>query len=251
MLVDEQQHREAAWRSLPTLGARLIECREHERRLISEELHDSTVQHLVSIDLALMRLKQRIAADNSATELISDIECSLDHAMRELRTATYLMHPLDLQQSDLTTVLETYCEGFARRTNIAVHFRCEAMLDQLIPGAQKALLRVVQEALTNVYKHARASQVSVRCRRRNGLLHLVIADDGITHRLRRSACLRIGVGLSSMRFRLSQFGGSLKLTTSRRGTIVHCMLPADVIQFRPAGVFTSRCTVAPGSSLPA
>jgi signal transduction histidine kinase len=211
------------------LRNRLLASRESERQLISEELHDSTVQHLVGVDLNLMRLKARLKGDAAAQEILNDIELSVASAMQELRVSTYLLHPPDLENDGLELTLRRYCEGFARRTDLAVRFDSDGTIDRLVSPAQKAILRIVQEALTNVHRHAEATQVVVRCRAHGNHLHIVVSDNGLASSKAEPAQVRAGVGLASMRMRLAQFGGGLTISSAMRGTVVHCVRPLQAI----------------------
>lgn len=211
------------------MRSRLLASRESERQLISEELHDSTVQHLVAADLNLMRLKSRLRADAGAQEILADIELSVASAIQELRVSTYLLHPPDLENDGLALTLRRYCEGFARRTDLAVRFDCDGTIDRLVSPAQKSILRIVQEALTNVHRHAEATQVVVRCRAHGDHLHIVVTDNGLARSKVKHAQVRAGVGLASMRMRLAQFGGGMTISSALRGTVVHCVLPLQAI----------------------
>lgn len=211
------------------MRSRLLASRESERQLISQELHDSTVQHLVGVDLNLMRLKARLKGDAGAQEILADIELSVASAMQELRVSTYLLHPPDLEDDGLELTLRRYCEGFARRTDLAVRFDSDGTIDRLMSPAQKAILRIVQEALTNVHRHAEATQAVVRCRAHGNHLHIVVSDNGLASSKAEPAQARAGVGLASMRMRLAQFGGGLTISSALRGTVVHCVLPLQAI----------------------
>ena len=228
-VIENVTHTYEAERMAKDLRSRLLTSQEDERQLISEELHDSTVQHLVAVDLNLMRLKSRLGTDADAQEIMGDIETSVGRAIQELRVSTYLLHPPDLESDGLALALRRYCDGFARRTSLSVRFDCDAGVDEIISSAQKCILRIVQEALTNVHRHAKASQVVVRCRAHNGHMHIVVSDKGSERDMGKLAHVRAGVGLASMRMRLAQFGGCMTMSAARRGTVLHCVLPLHAI----------------------
>jgi two-component system, NarL family, sensor kinase len=211
------------------LRSRLLMSRENERQLISEELHDSTVQHLVAVDLNLMRLKSRLREDAASQEILTDIEGSVAQAMRELRVSTYLLHPPILDNDRLALALRRYCDGFARRTGLSVRLDCDGTVDRLIAAAQKSILRIVQEALTNVHRHAEATQVVVRCRAHSDELQIVVSDNGVARSRGKRAQVRAGVGLASMRMRLAQFGGDMTIASEGHGTVLRCVLPLHSI----------------------
>ncbi len=98
-----------------------------------------------------------------------------------------------------------------------------------MPELQRAILRVVQEALTNVHRHADASRVSVNARITSGRLVVRIRDNGhgMTGAVRPDGPIRMGVGMAGMRARLEQFGGSLRIRTSRSGTVVVARVPVS------------------------
>lgn len=209
------------------IRAQLLIVRDEERQLISDELHDSTVQYLVAANLSLMRLKSRIKNENSNLEILSDIEKSVDRALKELRSSTYLMHPPDLEDGPFSVMLQEYCEEFSRRTDIAVELRCERAVDSLTSQVHRAILRIIQEALMNVHRHADATRAVVRIRQRNSFMHVVVSNNGKAKSKRPVGRAKVGVGLSSIRLRLSQFGGSLMVMTAQRGTVLHGVIPID------------------------
>jgi signal transduction histidine kinase len=124
----------------------------------------------------------------------------------------------------LSVTLNRYVEGFGRRTGLRVTIRSCGRVDQLSFPLQQTLLRVVQEALTNVYRHASATCVSVKFRCVGKRLRLVIRDDGqkteATAGLNGTA-YRLGVGIPGMINRMQQFGGNLDIRSGPNGTAVH------------------------------
>ena len=110
-----------------------------------------------------MTLKAKSVAYPGVHKLLENVETSLEEATRELRVFTYLLHPLALENDGLERTLRTYLDGFARRTASTAYVRCR-QIDELAFGLQCALLRIIQEALANVHRHACASQVSVGLR---------------------------------------------------------------------------------------
>src|SRR5262249_48968293 len=153
-------------------------AREDERRIISSELHDSTVQHLVAAELSLQRLKQDLSKGRETVDVLADIEQCLQMALRELRASTYLLHPAEILNGNLGAALERYCAEFERRTGIAVQVAHDRSAELLPPTAQCTILRIVQEGLANVHRHVHSATVRVRLRRRNGCLHLVVSNGG-------------------------------------------------------------------------
>ena len=106
------------------------------------------------------------------------VEASLQEAMKELRTFSYLMHPPVLRAQRLRSSLGQYIDGFASRSGLDIELRANPQIDKLPSPMQRSLFRIVQEALANVYRHASASRVSIEFRWIGDRLHMVITDNG-------------------------------------------------------------------------
>jgi PAS domain S-box-containing protein len=215
-----------------TENERLLALQEEERRRIANELHDSTAQHLIAIGLNLMRIRANAAGEGKKTlDILDEIDGSLDKATKELRAFTYLLYPPDLQSEGLSATLERYVEGFGTRTGLKITVKSCPTVELLSLSLQQALLRIVQEALTNVYRHASATCVSVNFRLVGEKLDLVISDDGqgaeeaSGHQGDKS--VRVGVGIPGMTARIQQFGGDLRVVSGPDGTTVHATVPVD------------------------
>jgi two-component system NarL family sensor kinase len=216
-----------ARKQVSELSSQLLALQEEERQRIARELHDSTAQHLVAANLGLASLERTVAATPASRSAFAEIESLLTEALRELRIFTYLLHPPNLAKDGLQATLRDFAEGFAGRTGLVARIRIREQVDELSPELQRAILRVVQEALTNVHRHADASHVSVNARIRSGRLVVRIRDNGhgMGGSVRPDGPIRLGVGVTGMRARLEQFGGSLKIRTGWGGTSILAMVP--------------------------
>ena len=209
------------------LSERLVTIQEHERQQIAQELHDSTAQHLVAVSLNLMHLRPNQGLSGSAVQVWEEAMTSLDVALTELRTFSYLMHPPVLENAGLCSALRQYINGYSRRSGLDVKLRINPAADQLPHHLQRTLLRIVQEALLNVYRHAdEASRALVVLRLVRDKLHLVVSDDG------RGAtndgvepAFSPGRGLAGMTARVQQYNGQLHIRSSARGTRLHAEMP--------------------------
>jgi signal transduction histidine kinase len=213
--------------SLQLSEQRLLTLHQEWQQRIAQELHDSTSQHLTAMALGLTMLKTRAGAEVAGT--IEDIRVSLKEATRELGSFGYLLHPAEVQRDGLHSTLQRYVEGFARRTQLQVNVSAARCVDELPLPIQETLLRIVQESLANVYRHASASRVTIKLRRVGTRLHLVIADNGkgIGRELPSHVVgpLSRGVGIPGMEARARQVAGRLELRSRRKGTIVHLAIP--------------------------
>jgi two-component system, NarL family, sensor kinase len=213
------------------LSEQLLALQEEERQRIARELHDSTAQNLVAANLGLARLEQEVQQGPAARRTFAQIEALIDRALRELRVFTYLLHPPNLAEDGLKSTLEEFIDGFAGRTGLKARIRISDRVDDTPPEIQRAVLRVVQEALANVHRHAGATQVSVGAKLPGGRLVVQVRDDG--RGLGRPAVdgsdgrTRMGVGIPGMRARLRQFDGDLRIKSGPRGTslLAHVPLP--------------------------
>src|SRR5262245_4110160 len=212
------------------LSERLVNLQEEERHRIAQELHDSTAQHLVAANLNLMSLRAKASLRSDETELWDEVEASMAEALKELRTFSYLMHPLGLDADGLCSTIRRYIDGYAQRSKLSVKLRSSPNVDTLPLHMQRSLFRIVQEALANVHRHACASHVSVDLRWIAGRLHVMVTDNGRGTECKQeepSPSLRLGVGINGIRIRARQLGGDLKIWTRPQGTRIHVVTPIE------------------------
>jgi PAS domain S-box-containing protein len=227
VIADITERRRLATRA-ERLSERLLTVQEQERRNIAQELHDSTVQHLVAASLLMTAL--RPSSDDKNKKVWDDLEDMLGEAMKELRTFSYLMHSPELDAQGLYFSLRQYVDGFGSRSGLDCGLRMRATAERLPARLQRSVFRIVQEGLANAYRHASASKVTVTVRRIGPVLHVIISDDGRgmdegRQRLQ-SPPGRPGVGIRGIRMRLSQMNGRLRITRPPSGgTRLHAVLP--------------------------
>ena len=227
--------REALEQEARELSERLVNLQEEERQRIAQELHDSTAQHLVAANLNLMSLRAKAGLGSDEIKLWNEVEVSMAEALKELRTFTYLMHPLGLDADGLCSTLRRYIDGYANRSGLRVKLRSSQQVDKLSLDMQRALFRIVQEALANVHRHACASHVSVDLRSIAGRLHVMVTDNGRgAEGKQEEPSFRPGVGIYGIRARARQFGGDLKIRTGPHGTRIHVAALIERAQRREA-----------------
>jgi len=203
----------------------LIEGQMVERQRMARELHDSTSQLLTGIGLLLARLKQDPATRDSSS-LVEEMQELVRETQREVRSVSYVAHSPALDVG-LEDALRSLVAGFGDRTGLLTRFGIDGGPASLSPEDEHALYRVAQEALSNVYRHARAGSVWIYLGSRESMTHLVVADDGIGISADTLAGRgNIGVGLSGMRSRLAQIGGRLTVRRLALGTAVIASLPS-------------------------
>ena len=222
------------------MNLRLASIQDQIQQRIASDLHDSTCQHLIAASLGLMRIRTSLGDAVSIERTCDEIDASIDEALREIRALAYLLHPQDLTIDGLKATIEHYAEGFAARTSLEVETRIASDVDRLPYATQRALLRVVQEALTNVFRHAKATEVQIVLEPTDGHFRLLISDDGRGMQVQQSRSgtspISPGVGIPAMRARLRQIGGTLEIwsgpATGRAGTVLCAELPHDLASTR-------------------
>jgi two-component system NarL family sensor kinase len=227
--VDKMARRRAA----AELDLRLLSLQEEVQQRIASDLHDSTCQHLIAASLNVMRLRRAMRDNGSAEKLIDDIDASIDQAQREIRAFTYLLHPQNLLTDGLKTTIEQFVSGFSARTSLKTSLEIAPEVDKLSYERQRAVLRVIQEALMNVFRHAQATQVKVVMETMDTHFKLRVTDDGrgmpINQARSGPKAISLGVGIPAMRARLRQVGGTLEIHSSSatrgRGTTLRAELP--------------------------
>jgi signal transduction histidine kinase len=197
--------------------ARIVEAGLAERRRLERDLHDGAQQRLVSLVLGLRMIEKRLDEDPAgARRLLEMAGSELEAALRELRDVARGTHPAALSERGLDAALET----LASRTPLPVEL--EATIAERLPEpVELTLYFVVSEALTNVAKHAHASQANVRAGRHNGRVVVEVSDDGVG-----GADPARGSGLSGLADRLSALDGKLEVRSERgQGTVLRAEIP--------------------------
>jgi PAS domain S-box-containing protein len=212
---------------LRRLSGSIMANQEKERKAIARELHDELGQVLTALRMDAVWLSDRLRAQDPKAGDRALAMCGLiDHTIDEVRGLATRLRPGVLDDLGLIDALEWYIADFEKRTGIACVFKHRQVPDIDGIGATAAY-RIVQEALTNVTRHADATQVKVSLEPKKGLLTLAVADNGRGFDLQEiadSECL----GLAGMRERAGLLGGSLEIRSRPgKGTKVYFRLPAD------------------------
>jgi signal transduction histidine kinase len=213
------------------LSASLMRLQEEERRRIARELHDSTGQNLAALKLNLSRL-DRVQLAPDLKDVVTDSLTLADRMLSEIRTLSHLLHPPLLEELGLASAIQTYADGFSERSGIAVHLDVPKDLGRHSPELETAIFRIVQEGLTNIYRHSGGTQCWIAMRLEGGALQLDLRDDGTGLRMETLEDLErgapaFGVGLSGMRERARQLRGHLDIESTRSGCIVRSVFPVD------------------------
>ncbi len=202
---------------------RVVTAQEAERRRLARELHDETGQALTSILLGLKSVEDA-ADDGQRAAAVAQLRGLVRETLQDVRQLAVDLRPTALDDFGLVPALERLIEGFRESTGIGVDFHASLPPSRLPPEVETALYRIVQEALTNIVKHARASQVSILLASRPSSVTAVIEDDGVGFDL--ASARADGLGLVGMRERVSLLGGRLAIeTTPEAGTTCRAEVP--------------------------
>ena len=213
-------------RSYAELASRIQSLQDEERKKIARELHDSVGQLLTALAMNLSRLSNENPGLSSPTaDLLADCGVMADQVSREIRTISHLLHPPLLDVAGLSSAVRWYIDGFAHRSQIEVDLQIDSDLGRLPAEIEICLFRVVQECLTNVYRHSGSNFCSISIRRDSHRLHMEIRDTGHGIPKRAEGETTAGVGVRGMQERLRLLGGTLDIRSSEHGTVVTVVVP--------------------------
>jgi PAS domain S-box-containing protein len=216
-LRDEIIERQRSESARQALLRQLVTAQEEERRRISRELHDEVGQLLTALMLGLKSIRSTTTDVASATKL-EQLHGIAEQVGREVHEMALALRPTALDDIGLLRTLSNYVEQWSTRANIEVDFHSSGWTgERLPPHIETTLYRIVQEALTNVLKHARASRVSLIVERRPDQAIVVIEDDGqgfnpeLVDQRSSGKCL----GLLGMKERAALVDGEVNIESSR------------------------------------
>jgi signal transduction histidine kinase len=223
----ERARAELAEGQMRGLSQQLVAAQEEERRKLSRELHDHLGQLLTGLRLDVGRLERaRGAADARFLQAATECKSTVDTMLRTVRDLALGLRPSMLDDLGLQSALEWHVRDFRRRCNLHVELTIHGDLSGLPDPHRTCAYRVVQEALTNCLRHARATRAEVSVTREAGRLDVSIADDGVgfdpVHR-------RQGLGLLGIEERVRELRGTSAIRSSPGAGVQVCIsLPLAV-----------------------
>jgi signal transduction histidine kinase len=202
-----------------------LRAQENERLKLGRELHDSTGQLLLALRLEIARLRE-VHGESTQGTLLDEIEETVREIDREIRAFSFTHYPAEVGRDGLGPALRSLARGFASRTGLRINF--SSIPDTISHSGQVALalLRIAQEALLNVHRHAQALHVQMALTLRGGMLELVVRDDGVGIPLEHDLEESHGVGLLGMRHRVERLGGQFAIRRLKHGTKIVASVPA-------------------------
>jgi len=229
----ERKEMESALRKsherLRILSQRLVEVQEEERRALARELHDRVGQTLAALNINLIIIGSQLSTDvaqqigtrlNDSMKLVAETIALVRDVMTDLRPAV-------LDDYGLEAALESHVDKFKSRYDINVRLeKSDSLIPRLGPSIEMTLLRIAQEALMNIARHAHANEVKLSLREEKDAIHMTVEDNGIGIESWQEANRPGSHGLTIMRERAEAFGGNLKVrSVLGQGTKVEVSIP--------------------------
>jgi signal transduction histidine kinase len=224
---DVSQSRRSS-RALRSLSRRLILAQEDERRRIARELHGQTAQNLTAINLALSRAEQSLPdGDPALSKLLRETRELAERSVAEIRTLSYLLHPPLLDEEGLPAAAHWYVSGFVKRTGIRTELRASEPFGRLPRDVELALFAVIQECLSNVYRHAGHGTARIELHRDARSASVEVTNQGSRPSAEQREALRksVGLGVRGMRERLMAVGGGFELRPHEHGLTAIATVP--------------------------
>jgi len=223
------------------LVQQLLAVQEAERRHLARELHDEVMQTLTALQMSLDLLA---GGQPTIPSTLTTSMALVDDLMEQIRTLSLELRPTVLDELGLAPALEWYCRRQVPKLGLQPHYTCDPALPRPSPAIETACFRVVQEAVTNVAKHAGATEVWIDLRYETDALHLTIRDQGVGFNVRtnpQQVAQDAGVGLRGMMERMQLIGGRLDIrSTPGRGTEIHAWATLPRQQFEYGFTFNTE-----------
>jgi PAS domain S-box-containing protein len=213
---------------LRRLSTRLMTMQDEERRRIAREIHDGLGQELAAAKMILDGILSKHSSP-SMRQASNDASQLVDRAIQQVRTISHLLHPPLLDEVGLVSALRWYLEGLSERSGIDIRLIVDPPdLSRLRPELETAIFRIIQEALTNMFRHSGARNGSISLAEKDGHVVVTVRDDGkgIEEQVIQLRPDSVGVGIGGMRQRVTELGGSLRLANANPGTIVEVVIPS-------------------------
>jgi PAS domain S-box-containing protein len=212
---------------LRRLSVRLMTLQDQERRRIARDLHDGLGQELAVAKMVLDRMLLQ-KSSQPPDESWSQASSIIDRAIQQVRTMSHLLHPPLLDEVGLLSALAWYTDGLTKRSGIETSLEVQPRdFPRLTSEVETAIFRIVQEALTNVFRHSEAHTVRISLTQKNGTIGVAVRDDGkgVGQKIVELRPDSVGVGIGGMKQRAKELGGELRLTNLEPGTLVELEIP--------------------------
>ena len=213
------------------LGLKIIKAQEDERQRVARDIHDGPAQLMSNVVLKAEICERMIDVDmEKAKEELRNLKRIVRESLQDVRKIIYNLRPMSLDDLGLVPTLQRYIMTFQEESAISVSFKTRGVYDDIKPVISLTVFRIVQEAISNITKHANAQNVVVNLEFMDKRLKLYIYDDGVgfdVEKLKvRSDDISSGFGLFSMRERIDLLGGDFNISSEPgKGTRLNIDIP--------------------------
>ena len=223
---------------LRRLSIRLMKLQDEERRRIARDIHDGLGQELIATKMILDSLTRKSISDANKPNIIEAVKL-IDRTVQQVRSISHLLHPPLLDEVGLLSALRWYLDGLTNRSGIQTHLEVPPDLPRLSNELETTIFRIIQEALSNVFRHAQAKNVWVNVALQEEKLLVTVRDDGIglEEKIVEFRPGSFGVGIGGMRQRALDFGGELRIRNANPGAFVEIVIPTNLQE--PSKVFVT------------
>ncbi len=223
-LVESQRLVELRTFELQRLSGELLRVQDEERRRVARSLHDDLGQELVALKLELDSVPSLDLEDRQSLSRAASLA---ESALQKVRHMSYLLHPPLLDESGLLPALHWYFEGLQSRGQVRITFDYRPVLfPRLSRDIETVIFRVVQESLTNIYRHSESKDARIELVQEQGTATIRIRDFGKGIPFDKIGVTAVpGVGISGMKERVKQLNGELRISRAEPGTLVQAMIP--------------------------
>ncbi|WP_457660010.1 GAF domain-containing protein [Sinorhizobium medicae] len=196
---------------LQALWRRVVDVQERERKRIAHDLHDSVAQSILAATYQLQTVRRRLGGDVEQNQRLIACQATLDASLSEMKRIIYALRPNVLDELGLVAALENYLSVLPQGESLATSFLVEGSAIPLLPDAELAIFRIVQEACQNTIRHADARTLVLALTYNTAEVVVSIRDDGIGFTLDDA---RMGLGLVGIRERTQAVGGQISVSTA-------------------------------------
>jgi PAS domain S-box-containing protein len=221
--------------SLKRLSEKVFTAQEKERKRISQELHDEVGQALsvMNISTELLQRNNNLSLTDQQKRL-EDLKKLIEKTLDDIHRISYNLRPYLLDNFGLVSALRWYTKDYSERTGIEIGLQIEGDWGELPRALETVIYRVIQEALTNVSKHAEASRVFISVSYYPASIEIEIEDNGkgfeVDKDLRKGMLLKGGLGLFGIKERVAAFGGVFSITSKKgSGTMISIQIPTQYV----------------------
>jgi signal transduction histidine kinase len=238
---------------LRRLSSSLIAAQDQERRRIARDLHDGLGQELSGAKMMVDCLQMRDQSAEWKERAAAEASGLIEQAIQQVRSMSHLLHPPMLDEVGLRSSLQWYLDGLTKRSGLETSLKVQPEnFPRLGPELETTIFRIVQEALTNVYRHAEAQKATINLSIEESRIVVTVRDDGkgIPEPVAELEADKIGIGVAGMKQRVKELGGELRLRNAYPGAIVEAVIPVKFAGVKSAAFrFPENLSSSGGVSL--